>query len=98
MKGSDQISVFQDRALLLSNRFVPLALTVAVAMSASYFVSMGVTPVACRFFLGGIEHKGFWKRVEALYQGALAQPPEKRSAFLAQACPEDSQLRDSCSQ
>ncbi len=32
--------------------FAPLALTVAVAMIASYFVSMAVTPVACRYFLG----------------------------------------------
>src|ERR1035438_9359644 len=34
-----------------------------------------------------------WKRLEALYEGALAQPPEKRAAFLAQACPDDLQLR-----
>src|SRR5580700_1924730 len=34
-----------------------------------------------------------WKKVEALYQAALAQPPEKRAAFLAQACPDDPQLR-----
>src|SRR6185295_4011404 len=32
--------------------FVPLAVTVAVAMIASYFVSMCVTPLACRYFLG----------------------------------------------
>ncbi len=31
--------------------FAPLALTVAVAMVASYFISMFVTPVACRFLL-----------------------------------------------
>lgn len=36
--------------------FAPLAITVAVAMIASYFVSMAVTPVACRFFLGHVEH------------------------------------------
>ena len=35
--------------------FVPLAITVAVAMIASYFVSMAVTPVACRYFLGHAE-------------------------------------------
>jgi multidrug efflux pump subunit AcrB len=36
----------------LANRlFVPLALTVAVAMIASYVVSMTVTPVLCRYFL-----------------------------------------------
>jgi Tol biopolymer transport system component len=34
-----------------------------------------------------------WKKIEALYQAALAQPPEKRAAFLAQACPDDPQLR-----
>ena len=34
-----------------------------------------------------------WKRIEELYQAALAQPPEKRAAFLAQACPDDPQLR-----
>jgi hypothetical protein len=34
-----------------------------------------------------------WKKVEALYQAALAEPPEKRAAFLVQACPEDLQLR-----
>jgi len=34
-----------------------------------------------------------WKKVEALYLAALAQPAEKRAAFLAQACPEDPQLR-----
>ena len=32
--------------------FVPLAVTVAVSMIASYFVSMCVTPLACRYFLG----------------------------------------------
>src|SRR6185369_15245999 len=31
--------------------FVPLAVTVAVSMIASYFVSMCVTPLACRLFL-----------------------------------------------
>lgn len=45
--------------------FAPLALTVAVAMMASYFVSMGVTPVACRFFLGNGEHGRFGRAVEA---------------------------------
>ena len=44
--------------------FVPLALTVAVAMIASYVVSMFVTPVACRFLLGHVEHKGIWAKIE----------------------------------
>jgi len=37
---------------LAKRLFAPLALTVAVAMVASYFVSMVVTPVVCRHFLG----------------------------------------------
>jgi multidrug efflux pump subunit AcrB len=45
--------------------FAPLAITVAVAMIASYFVSMAVTPVACRFFLGHAEHGKLGKAVEA---------------------------------
>jgi multidrug efflux pump subunit AcrB len=46
--------------------FAPLAITVAVAMMASYFVSMAVTPVACRFFLGHAAHGKLGKAVEAL--------------------------------
>jgi len=34
-----------------------------------------------------------WKQIEELYQAALAQPAEKRAVFLAQACPDDPQLR-----
>jgi len=34
-----------------------------------------------------------WKQIEELYQAALAQPAEKRAAFLVQACPDDPQLR-----
>ena len=49
---------------LAKKLFAPLALTVAVAMIASYFVSMSVTPVACRYFLGHVEHRGLGKRVE----------------------------------
>ncbi|HEY6463190.1 MAG TPA: efflux RND transporter permease subunit, partial [Polyangiaceae bacterium] len=45
--------------------FAPLAITVAVAMIASYFVSMAVTPVACRYFLGHTEHGRLGKAVEA---------------------------------
>ena len=36
---------------LAKKLFVPLAVTVAVSMIASYFVSMCVTPLACRYFL-----------------------------------------------
>jgi CzcA family heavy metal efflux pump len=50
---------------LAKKLFVPLALTVAVSMIASYFVSMCVTPVACRFFLGHVESgDGIGKRIE----------------------------------
>ena len=43
--------------------FAPLALTVAVAMIASYFVSMFVTPVACRAFLSEKPPHGLGKRL-----------------------------------
>jgi CzcA family heavy metal efflux pump len=51
---------------LAKKLFAPLALTVAVAMIASYFVSMAVTPVACRYFLGHAEHGRFGKWVESM--------------------------------
>ncbi len=50
---------------LAKKLFAPLALTVGVAMIASYFVSMAVTPVACRYFLGHGEHGKLGKKVEA---------------------------------
>jgi multidrug efflux pump subunit AcrB len=46
--------------------FAPLAITVAVAMTASYFVSMTVTPIACRYFLGHAEHGRFGKAIEGM--------------------------------
>jgi len=49
---------------LAKKLFAPLALTVAVAMIASYFVSMMVTPVACRYFFGHAEHGRIGKAVE----------------------------------
>jgi multidrug efflux pump subunit AcrB len=45
--------------------FVPLAVTVAVSMIASYFVSMCVTPLACRYFLGHEEPGRFARPVAA---------------------------------
>src|SRR5205085_2243582 len=54
---------------LAKKLFAPLALTVAVAMSASYFVSVCVTPVACQFVLGHAEHGRFGKAVEAMIDG-----------------------------
>jgi CzcA family heavy metal efflux pump len=63
---------------LAKKLFAPLALTVAVAMIASYFVSMAVTPVACRYFLGHAEHgrvgkavEGFIDRIAERYSGTL---------------------------
>src|SRR5262249_35565629 len=49
---------------LAKKLFAPLALTVAVAMIASYFVSVCVTPVACRYFLGHNEQGRVAKSVE----------------------------------
>src|ERR1035441_3895183 len=34
-----------------------------------------------------------WRQIESLLEAALAQPPEKREALLARACPDDAQLR-----
>ncbi len=58
---------------LAKKLFVPLALTVAVAMSASYFVSMVVTPVACRYFLGHAEHGRFGKAIEGFIDGVATR-------------------------
>lgn len=77
---------------LAKRLFAPLALTVAVAMIASYFVSMAVTPVACRYFLGHLEPKGIWKRLEhgidqlaATYAAALRQTLPYRWLILGSA-------------
>jgi multidrug efflux pump subunit AcrB len=51
--------------------FGPLALTVAVAMFAGYFVSMLVTPLACRYFLGH-EEPGRVGKVVAGFIGRIA--------------------------
>ena len=34
-----------------------------------------------------------WKKVEELFEAALAQPPGKREAFVEQACSDDLELR-----
>src|ERR1700744_5432764 len=49
---------------LAKKLFAPLALTVAVALIASYFVSMSVTPVACRYFLGHHEPGKLARKIE----------------------------------
>jgi multidrug efflux pump subunit AcrB len=48
---------------LAQRLFAPLAITVAVAMIGSYFVSMCVTPIACQYFLGHTDHGRFAKAV-----------------------------------
>jgi multidrug efflux pump subunit AcrB len=50
---------------LAKKLFAPLALTVAVGMFAGYFVSMAVTPVACRYFFGHAEPGRIARAVEA---------------------------------
>ncbi len=69
---------------LAKKLFAPLALTVAVAMIASYFVSMSVTPVACRFFLGHAEHGRLGKLVEGFIDGTS---PPLRGDAPATCCP-----------
>lgn len=54
---------------LAQRLFVPLALTVAVSMIASYFVSVTVTPVACRYVLGHVEPGRVGKLVERFIDG-----------------------------
>ena len=34
-----------------------------------------------------------WNQIQELYHAAIAQPPDKRSEFLARACPADTDLR-----
>ncbi len=68
---------------LAKKLFAPLALTVAVAMIASYFVSMMVTPVACRYFLGHAEHGRVGKSVEQ----AIDRLAESYSKLLRRTLP-----------
>ena len=63
--------------------FAPLALTVATAMIASYFVSIMVTPVACRFFLDKGEHRGLWKKIEVF----IDRSAERYSIALSHVLP-----------
>ncbi|HVY48625.1 MAG TPA: efflux RND transporter permease subunit, partial [Minicystis sp.] len=54
---------------LAKKLFAPLALTVAMAMVASYFVSVCVTPVACRYFLDHGEHGRFAAAIQSFIDG-----------------------------
>jgi multidrug efflux pump subunit AcrB len=61
-------------------------------MMASYFVSMGVTPVACRHYLGSAEPRGIWKACRSFvdssaerYSVVLSRALKFRSTILAAA-------------
>ncbi|MFL5305397.1 MAG: efflux RND transporter permease subunit [Polyangia bacterium] len=58
---------------LAKKLFVPLAVTVAVSLIASYFVSMCVTPLACRFFLGHAEPGKLARRVARFIDGVAGR-------------------------
>jgi multidrug efflux pump subunit AcrB len=75
---------------LAKKLFVPLAMTVAVSMIASYFVSMCVTPLACRYFLahdapGRLRQAvhGFIERVAEGYANTLRKVLPFRGTVLA---------------
>jgi multidrug efflux pump subunit AcrB len=63
--------------------FGPLALTVAVAMFAGYFVSMLVTPLACRYLLGDAP-PGRWARTVG---GLIARLADGYAASLRAVLP-----------
>jgi multidrug efflux pump subunit AcrB len=54
---------------LAQRLFMPLALTVAVALAASYVVSVAVTPVMCRYLLGHAEPGRIARRFERAIDG-----------------------------
>src|SRR5262249_14692728 len=68
---------------LAKKLFAPLALTVAVAMTASYFVSVCVTPVLCRYFLGHAEHG----RLASAASRAIERLAERYAASLRAVVP-----------
>jgi multidrug efflux pump subunit AcrB len=67
---------------LAKKLFAPLALTVGVAMLVSYGVSITVTPVACRYFLGHSEHKGIARKIESAIDGLARRYSEVLSRVL----------------
>jgi multidrug efflux pump subunit AcrB len=68
---------------LAKKLFAPLALTVAVAMTSAYVVSMAVTPVACRHFLGYGERGRFGR----LVGGLIDRVAERYAAVLRSVLP-----------
>src|SRR5580658_4175280 len=74
---------------LAKKLFAPLALTVAVAMISSYVVSLAVTPVVCRHFLGHDEpgriarlFESFVDRLAGAYASALRRVLGARTALV----------------
>jgi multidrug efflux pump subunit AcrB len=63
--------------------FAPLAITVAVAMIASYFVSLIVTPVACQHFLG----HGSRGRVARAFEAAIDRLAAAYASVLRRVLP-----------
>ena len=68
---------------LAKKLFAPLALTVAVAMIASYCVSMFVTPVACRYLLELKEHG----RIGRFFEQRIDRTAERYSSILNSVLP-----------
>ena len=77
---------------LAKKLFVPLALTVAVAMIASYFVSMFVTPVAARYVMKSTAHGRVAKRIEKVIDGVA----ERYARVLEQTLPTRAWLIGAC--
>jgi multidrug efflux pump subunit AcrB len=77
---------------LAKKLFVPLALTVAVAMIASYFVSMFVTPVAARYLMKSTARGRLATRIEKVIDGVA----ERYAHLLERTLPTRAWLIGAC--
>ncbi|HEX4515772.1 MAG TPA: efflux RND transporter permease subunit, partial [Polyangiaceae bacterium] len=77
---------------LAKKLFVPLALTVAVAMIASYFVSMFVTPVAARYLMKSTARGRLATRIEKMIDGVA----ERYAHLLERTLPTRAWLIGAC--
>jgi multidrug efflux pump subunit AcrB len=68
---------------LAKKLFAPLALTVAVGMFAGYFVSMAITPVACRYLLG----HGEPGKLARFFEGGVARIADGYTSLLRLVLP-----------
>ncbi len=68
---------------LAKKLFGPLALTVAVGMFAGYFVSMTLTPVACRYLLGHSEPG----RIARFFESAIGRVADGYASALRNVIP-----------